>query len=66
MDFQVRISDPALADFEAILEYSWANFPATPESFGNSILNHLDLLKNFPYVGSPVASAPVSSCIRQS
>lgn len=33
MDFQVRIADPALADFEKILEYSWATFPATAESF---------------------------------
>ena len=36
MDFQVRISDPALADFEDILEYSWANFPETTQSFGNA------------------------------
>ncbi len=55
MDFQIRITKAALADFEEILAYSWANFPATAERFGNSILNHLDLLKSFPYIGSPVA-----------
>jgi hypothetical protein len=43
VDFQVQISDPALADFEEILEYSWANFPATAEQFGNAVLNHVDL-----------------------
>ena len=40
MDFQVRISDPALIDFEDILEYSWANFPANAEHFGNAIHPH--------------------------
>ena len=53
MDFQVRISNPALADY--ILEYSWANSPANAESFGNAILNHIDLLKTFPFIGNPVA-----------
>ena len=58
MDFQVRISDPALADFEGILEYSWVNFPATAESFGNALLNHIGLLRTFPYIGCPVAGRP--------
>jgi plasmid stabilization system protein ParE len=58
VDFQVRISDPALADFEGILEYSWVNFPATAESFGNALLNHIGLLRTFPYIGSPVAGRP--------
>ena len=49
MDFQIRITEAALADFEEILEYSFANFPATAERFGNSILDHLDLLQTFPY-----------------
>ena len=54
MDFQIRITESALADFEGILNYSWDNFPATAERFGNAILNHVDLLKNFPYIGSPL------------
>ena len=58
MDFQVRISEPALADFEEILDYSWANFPATAERFGHALLDHIELLKRFPYVGSPVAGRP--------
>ena len=58
MDFQIRISDPALADFEGILEYTWANFPSTAESFGNALLNHVDLLKTLPYIGNPVARRP--------
>jgi plasmid stabilization system protein ParE len=58
VDFQIRITEAALADFEEILAYSWANFPATAESFGNAILNHLELLKTFPYIGSPVKGEP--------
>lgn len=58
MDFQVRISDPALADFEEILEYSWVNFPATVESFGNALLNHIALLGSFPYIGASVSGRP--------
>jgi len=36
------------------LAYSWAHFPASAERFGNAILNHLELLKGFPYIGSLV------------
>ncbi|MEO5924676.1 MAG: type II toxin-antitoxin system RelE/ParE family toxin [Bryobacteraceae bacterium] len=55
MDFQVRISEAALTDFEEILAYSWANFPNTSERFGIALLNHLNLLKTFPFIGSPIA-----------
>ena len=54
MDFQIRITESALADFEGILTYSWDNFSAIAERFGNAILNHVDLLKTLPYIGSPV------------
>ena len=52
MDFKIRITQAAIADFEEILDYSWANFPGTAERFANSLLNHLDLLRRFPRVGS--------------
>ena len=58
MDFQVRISKAALADFEEILAYSWAEFPENTGRFGNAILNHINLLKSFPYIGAPVAGRP--------
>ena len=57
MDFQIRISEAALADFEEILAYSWAKFPAA-EKVGNAILDHLDILRSFPYLGSPVKGQP--------
>jgi plasmid stabilization system protein ParE len=58
VDFQIRITEAALADFEEILAYSWVNFPARAERFGNAILNHIELLRSFPYIGSPVKGRP--------
>jgi len=58
VDFQIRITEAALADFEEILAYAWENFPSRAERFGNSILNHLELLKSFPYIGSRVKGRP--------
>jgi plasmid stabilization system protein ParE len=54
VDFKIRITEAALADFEDILAYSWDNFPAAAERFGEAILNHVDLLGSYPYIGSPV------------
>jgi plasmid stabilization system protein ParE len=58
VDFQIRITEAALADFQEILAYSWANFPGSADRFGNALLNHLDILKSFPYIGSPVTNSP--------
>jgi hypothetical protein len=40
VDFQIRITEAAPANFEEILAYPWAKFPATTERFGNAIPNH--------------------------
>jgi hypothetical protein len=39
---------------EKILDYSWANFPAAAERFGNALLNHVELLQRFPRLGTAV------------
>ncbi len=57
MDFQIRITEAALADL-AIPAYSWATFPARAERCGDAILNHIELLKTFPYVGGLVKGRP--------
>ncbi len=54
MDFKVLYTEPALADLEALMRGSWERYPATSERFADSLLNHIDLLKDFPYVGAPV------------
>jgi plasmid stabilization system protein ParE len=56
LGFKIRISEPALADFGAILEYSAANFPFSAERFCNNLLNHIEILASFPYMGTPVRS----------
>jgi plasmid stabilization system protein ParE len=54
VDFQIRITEEALVDLEDLLRYSWEHFPETTETFGQGILSHIELLKDFPYVGRPV------------
>ncbi len=58
MDFQIRVAEAAIADFEEILAYSWANFPGTTERFGNAILDRIELLKSFPSIGASLADRP--------
>ena len=55
MDFQVRITEPALADLEEILEYSVANHPESSPHFLASLLRHVEILRQFPYVGKLVS-----------
>ena len=58
MDFQVRITETALADLHEILAYSWERFPSTTEQFGSAILDHLEILRSLPYLGRPVSGWP--------
>ena len=54
MDFKILYTEPALADLEAVMHWSWEKHPGASERFGGSLLSHVDLLKNFPYLGAPV------------
>lgn len=55
MDFQILYTEPALAVLEEILLYSWSKFPEASERFGAALLNYVEMLRTFPYIGSPVA-----------
>ena len=55
MDFQVRLSEDALNDFEEIVAYSSAHFPESTQRFTTAILDHIYSLEKFPYVGKPLA-----------
>jgi plasmid stabilization system protein ParE len=57
VDFQILYTEPALADLEEILFYSWSKFPGAAENFGMALLNHVDLRRTFPYIGSPIVGA---------
>jgi plasmid stabilization system protein ParE len=58
VDFQVLYTEPSLADLAEIMRWSWQNHPATTERFANALLNHVELLRDFPYLGAPVRGYP--------
>ncbi|HZO53127.1 MAG TPA: type II toxin-antitoxin system RelE/ParE family toxin [Bryobacteraceae bacterium] len=40
------------------MAWSWQEHPATAGRFANSLLSHVDILKDFPFVGAPVKRLP--------
>ena len=58
MAFKVILTKVVLADFESLMEWSLQNYPAGSENFGTALLNHIELLKAFPFVGTPVKGFP--------
>ena len=55
---KIIITDPALADLEEVMNWSVEKHPATSERFGTALLNHIELLKTFPLLGTPVKGFP--------
>lgn len=55
MAFKILYTEDALTDLEAILDYIRADNPAAAARFGNALLNHAEMLANFPHIGSPVS-----------
>jgi toxin ParE1/3/4 len=51
MDFQVVWSDPALADLQEIVAYISRDDPAAAERVGNDIVDHVETLRTFPFIG---------------
>ena len=58
MDFQVLYTKSALADLEELIGRSWQEYPGTTQRFGTALLNHVDLLKTFPRLGTPAEDYP--------
>jgi len=58
MDFQVLYTEPALTDLEEVFAWSWERHSGSTERFGLALLNHIDLLKSFPRLGTPVKGFP--------
>ena len=40
------------------MSWSWEKHPETSERFATELLNHVDLLSSFPYLGVPVKTFP--------
>ena len=58
MACQIRYTQNALASLSEILDYSWDEYPSSTASFGDALFDHLDLLREFPYLGSLVPNRP--------
>ena len=54
MALKVLYHEEALADLKAILDWSWERHPETTERFAEGLLDHVDLLATFPYLGTRV------------
>jgi plasmid stabilization system protein ParE len=57
LDFRIEISEPALTDFQEIVEYSWNHFPHAAERLPDELLNHIEMLATYPHMGAPVIEA---------
>jgi len=53
VEFKIRFSKTALTGLEEILAYSWAHFPKTTQDFAATLYDHIEELKQFPYMGRP-------------
>jgi plasmid stabilization system protein ParE len=51
MDFTIIWSDPALADFEAVVRYVMERNPSAAESLRLAILDHVESLARLPFIG---------------
>ena len=58
MAFKTLYHEDALADLEEIFEWSREKHPETTEQFANELFDHLELLRNAPYLGAAVEGQP--------
>jgi plasmid stabilization system protein ParE len=56
--YKILFTEDALADLEIILDYICADNPGAAERFGTALLNHVEILQNFPRLGVPVRGRP--------
>ena len=48
-------TDEALVELETLIDYIRADSPGSAERFGTALLNHVELLREFPRLGLPVS-----------
>ena len=54
MEYKILFTEDALRDLEDILDYIRADNEAAAESFGSALLDHVELLQDFPHIGTAV------------
>ena len=58
MAYKILFTEDSLRDLESILNSIRADKPEAAERFGIALLNHVDLLENFPRLGGPIKKRP--------
>ncbi len=58
MDFRLRYTQRALRDLAEIISYIAEDDASAASHFGNTLLDHVELLTRFPRMGNPVESRP--------
>ena len=56
MAYKILFTEDALVDLEVLLAYIRADNAAAAERLGRALLIHVELLRDFPRLGGPVAS----------
>ena len=58
MAYKIFFTEDALVDLEIILDYIRADNPGAAERFGTALINHVEILQDFPRLGVPVPGRP--------
>ena len=58
MAYKIFFTEDALADLEDILNYIRRDSESAAENFGVAILNHVELLREFPHIGTMISHRP--------
>ena len=54
MAYKILYTEEALVDLEILIDYIRADNPTAAERFGTALLNDVELLRDFPWLGTPV------------
>ena len=62
MEFEVIWSEPAFAEFEAIIDHIAEQNPVSAEKMRIEILDHVNVLSRFPWIGPEFRPDATSRC----
>ena len=55
MGYKIQFTEKSLTDLEIVLDFIRSDNPEAADRFGQSLLNHVNLLQSWPRIGTPVA-----------
>ena len=58
MAYKIFFTEDALAELENILDFIRADNQSAAEEFGEALLDHIGLLREFPQIGTSVRMRP--------